>query len=109
ARRRLKAAARVPEKIKIHIDDDTITIELGTEVYRAPANGKPVMVPGSDGDVELRMHVTESALVQRFSTGEGGKDNTFRRAGDKKMRVAVRIHSGKLPKDLEYQLTYTRT
>jgi hypothetical protein len=110
ARKRLKAATRVPERVKIHIDDDAITIELGDQVYKTPADGRPMTVIGSDGEeVELRMRVIENALEQSFNKVDGGKDNTFRRVGARKMRLAVRIHSEKLPKDLKYALTYTRT
>jgi hypothetical protein len=109
ARRRLKAAARVAERVRIDVDDDAITTELDGEVYTAPADGKPIRVADSDGDkVELRMRATKSALEQRFSSDDGGKDNTFRLVGGTKMRLVVRIHSGKLPKDLEYELSYRR-
>jgi hypothetical protein len=108
ARKRLKAAARVHERIRIAVSDDSVTIELGDEKFTAPADGTKVEVIGSEGkEVQLSYRLDGGEITQRFEGEGGGKVNVFRPHGKRKMRVACRIYSDRLPKDLVYKLTYS--
>lgn len=109
ARKALKRANKIPERARISRADDDLTVELDKRVYTAPINGDSVKVKGITGDMlDLSYVVANGRIEQRFVGESGGRTNVLAPRGEKHMRMAVRVYSDKLPKDLLYGLTYRR-
>jgi hypothetical protein len=111
ARRRLAKAAEIPPQLGLSLRGPVLTMQVAQKAYSAPLDGTAVAVVGPSGDsLQLRHSVVGDAkLMQRFDGDDGSRVNTCERLGAERLRVHVAIRSEKLPKDLNYSLTFTKT
>jgi len=108
ARKRLLEANRIPAALKIATQEDLVTIMFDDRSYTATLGGPAVDVVGITGDpLRMTLKMREASLVQRFVGSKGNRTNTMRRSGDE-VRIAVVVESDSLPRDLVYELTFTR-
>lgn len=111
ARDRLVEGNPVPPSIVLQKDaGNEMLVSLAGYRYRAPIGGDPVPATGLDGDpvrYKLDVQPGPEKLEQHFIAAEGMRLDTFERT-DGGVVVQVRVSSEKLPKPLEYRLTYRR-
>lgn len=109
ARGRLAKANPIPSRLTIGRSGDVIAIAFDERRYEAPLDGSQTRVEGITGDM-LRYHVTvsEDRVQQVFVGEEGGRHNAIRRRGRDGLTVHVKVTSGRLPKPLQYQLSFRR-
>lgn len=109
ARGRLSDSNPIPKKITIGRNGEVLAIAFDDRSYEAPLDGSKTRVQGITGDM-LRYHVVvaEKRLDQVFDGDQGGRHNTMRRRGDTGMAMQVKVTSERLPKALEYKLTFRR-
>lgn len=108
-RSRLKKANPIAARLCFERNGDELSVTMDARRYRAPLNGKTVKVKGITGDeLELRLEIGEYLVSQIFRGEEGGRVNAFypTKAGGIEMRV--RVFSERLPRSLEYGLSYRR-
>jgi hypothetical protein len=109
ARGRLKKANRIPARVRIERNAMQLTISLDGRSYTAPINGRSVEVTGITGDkLQMRYRVRGDSIEQIFQGDSGGRVNTYRADSRSRLRLAVRVFSQHLPKDLRYTLSYRR-
>ncbi len=109
ARDRLQESNPVPKKLSIVRDGGTLSVAFDGRKYAAPLDGSSVKVVGVTGDtLDYRVTVDGERLRQHFVGEKGGRTNTMKRRGDKRLKVKVKVSSGSLPKPLEYSLTLER-
>lgn len=107
ARKRLVASNRVPSRVVISQIGDEVTVRFDGRAYVADLGGESRRVRAASGEVSrLRYQLRDGALRQTFRTDEGERTNTFTRQPDGRLTMSVRIHSGKLPADVRYRLTF---
>ncbi|HZO14830.1 MAG TPA: hypothetical protein VFB62_16260 [Polyangiaceae bacterium] len=109
ARKRLREANRIRERVAISRQGDKLTVRLDGETFTAPINGPAVDVVARDGmELKLRYRIAKGRIEQTLQAEEGGRTNHFEVDGKGRLTVRVRIFSEKLPKDVRYRLTYAR-
>jgi len=109
ARKRLREANRIRERVAISRQGDKLTVRLDGETFNAPINGPAVDVVARDGmELKLRYRIAKGRIEQTLQAEEGGRTNHFEVDGKGRLTVRVRIFSEKLPKDVRYRLTYAR-
>jgi hypothetical protein len=109
ARRRLLAASRIPQSLRIARDGDLVKIVFDDRERRSRIGTAPIKVIGSSGDeLDYTVRIEDEALVQRFEGESGGRINTLYRQ-DEVIIVKVTIHSVRLPANVVYKLRYTRS
>ena len=109
ARKRLREANRIRERVAISRSSDKLTIRLDGQPYTATINGPPVDMVAHDGmEVKLSYRIANGRIEQTLQGAEGGRTNHFEVDGKGRLTVQVRVFSEKLPKDVRYRLTYAR-
>lgn len=109
ARKRLREANQIRERVAISRQGDKLTIRLDGQPYTATINGPPVDVVGHDGmELKLRYRLAKGRIEQTLQGKEGGRTAHFQVDGKGRLTMSVRIFSEKLPKDVRYRLTYAR-
>lgn len=109
ARSRLLGATPIPPTVRIATDGSSLTVANDGRIYTAPLDGRSVKATGVTGDpVELRYRIAEGKIVQTCDGDGGGRSNTFELAGER-LVMHVRIYSPRLPKDVQFKLTFART
>ncbi len=108
ARSRLEEATEIHSTLSITATKSFLRVKLGGRAYIAPLNGRPVKAIGLTGtEVTLRYVIRQGSINQRFTAEDGGRDNRLTLKDDH-LIMHVRVYSERLPKDLEYRLTYQR-
>jgi hypothetical protein len=110
ARRRLAESAAIPAGLSLSLKNEMLTVRLPDAAYAAPLDGSRVMVEGPAGDpIALRHQVLGDAkLRQLFDADDGWRVNTCERLENGRLRIHVTIHSPKLPKNLDYAITFAK-
>lgn len=109
ARKRLLRSNPIPAEVSIACADRAVIVSFDGRRYRAPLDGTEVPVMGVLGStLRLSGQVREGALSLRFRGEDGGKQIELAQGHQGDMRMHTRIHSRKLPRDIDYTLTYTR-
>jgi hypothetical protein len=109
ARKRLREGTRIPSRVEISRKGNQLTLTFDGRVYSAPINGGAVEVETVTGDtVELRYRVSGKRIEQHFAGDDGGRVNVMILGDDGNLKMKVRVFSSKLPKDLRFELTYSR-
>ncbi len=108
ARSKLKKANPVIQTISIAQDATTMTVTLDDRVYRAPLDGSKVGVKSILGDdMSMAYLIAPMMLSQLFTGDEKGRTNQFS-ATEAGCTMLVRVFASRLPKDLNYALSYRR-
>lgn len=107
ARDRLRASNEVPSALAIHRIGRRVTVSFDERTYTAELGGPPVTVQGATGDpVRLTYRLQGQRLIQDFRGERGGRVNAFYVDAEGRLRIDVKVHSPKLPKDLLYRLSF---
>jgi hypothetical protein len=106
ARSKLLDGNKIAQRLDIVVEGDAISVAFDGRPFLAGLDGSSKRVVGILGD-ELDYHVEigGTRLRQVFAGDKGGRSNAMRRAGGK-LAVDVKVTSGRLPKPLQYRLTY---
>jgi len=106
ARSKLQEGNKIAERLDITVDGDAISVAFDGRPFVAGLDGSKKRVVGITGD-ELDYHVEigTSKLRQVFKGDKGGRSNSMRHSGNK-IAIDVKVTSGRLPKPLQYWLTY---
>jgi hypothetical protein len=92
------------------LKDEMLTVRLPDAAYAAPLDGSEVTVEGPSGDPLTLRHqvVGDAKLRQLFDAEDGWRVNTCERLEGGRLRIHVTIHSPKLPKNLDYAITFAK-
>jgi hypothetical protein len=107
ARNKLQEGNKIAERLDITMEGDAISVAFDGRPFVAELDGSKKRVTGITGD-ELDYHVEigTSKLRQVFKGDQGGRSNAMRLRGSK-ISIDVKVTSSRLPKPLEYRLTYS--
>jgi hypothetical protein len=107
ARSKLRDGNKIAERLDIAVQGDAIWVAFDGRPFLAALDGSTKRVVGILGD-ELDYHVEIGGthLRQVFAGDRGGRSNAMRRSSGGKLAVDVKVTSGRLPKPLQYRLTY---
>jgi hypothetical protein len=107
ARGRLADANRVAEELILLGGGNTFAVLVDKRAYTGRLDGTAVKVKTVTGDMmDMRFEVGPQ-LAQIFTDEEKGRTNRFELRGEQ-LIMHVRVHASALPRDLLYDLTYTR-
>lgn len=107
ARGRLTDANQVAEELILLGGGNTFAVMVDKRPYTGRLDGTPVKVKTVTGDMmDMRFEVGPQ-LAQIFTDEEKGRTNRFELRGDQ-LIMHVRVHATALPRELLYDLTYTR-
>lgn len=112
ARRRLKAAAKVPQRFEFKtLSEGRLSVRVDSGPARiTKLDGTPIHFDNDEGQ-KIRLHrvVRGSTLVTVGGRGDAAQQNTYRLdSGGRTMNLTITITSDRLPRPLRYQLTYRR-
>ena len=106
ARSKLQEGNKIAERLDITLDGDEISVAFDGRPFVAGLDGSKKRVVGITGDeLDYHVEVGSSKLRQVFKGDKGGRSNAMRRSGNK-IAIDVKVTSSKLPKPLQYRLTY---
>jgi hypothetical protein len=106
ARARLERSTRIIERLGVERAGTRTSITLDGLRYTTLRDDEPVATTAATGEkVLLRHHLDGFVVVQRLDGEQGWRENRYSCRG---LRLEVRIHSPRLPRDLVYRLTYGR-
>lgn len=106
ARDKLRAGNEIAERLEIAVEGDAITVAFDGRPFVAGLDGSPRRVKGILGDeLDYHVEVAGTQLRQVFKGDRGGRSNAIRRQGGK-VAIDVKVTSSRLPKPLQYRLTY---
>jgi hypothetical protein len=106
ARSKLQEGNKIAERLDITLDGDAVSVAFDGRPFVASLDGSKKRVVGITGDeLDYHVEVGASKLRQVFKGDKGGRSNAMRRSG-KKIAIDVKVTSSKLPKPLQYRLTY---
>jgi hypothetical protein len=109
ARRRLRENTEPYERIRIEVGSRAVTMITDVQ-WTTPVDGSPRRLRDAEGDTyRVSTHFDDDRLVQTVRDDSLRNVNTFRLSeGGRRMRMHVHIEHDRLPRDVEYHLTYRR-
>jgi hypothetical protein len=111
ARTRLEESNPATDRVEIRVTSSLIKIDhVGFRSLTAPASGMAIPWKSGHGDrVKVTHKIVAGKLVQRLVGDDGGRENTYVLGGDgQKLAIRTRIWSKRLPKEVQYTLSYAR-
>ena len=106
ARDKLRAGNEIAERLEITVDGDVVSVSFDGRPFVAALDGSKKRVTGILGDqLDYHVEIGGAHLRQVFTGDRGGRSNSIRRAGGK-VAIDVKVTSSRLPKPLQYRLTY---
>ncbi len=109
ARQRLTKVNQIPKTLTISRDGDELTITRDAFGHTANLDGTVVQAKNPWGDpIEYHIELDARRFEEVIAGEGGGRTNTFRRAGEDRITMNVRITSPRLPAPLEYPVTFAK-
>ncbi|MFO0548074.1 MAG: hypothetical protein U0271_06785 [Polyangiaceae bacterium] len=107
AKDRLMKAVVVPTSLVLTAEADVFTIREDEHPYAAKLDGTPIRVEMRSGDTMDLHYVFGEKLEQLFVNDAGTRTHTYE-LKDGKLSMHVHITSPKLPREIQYDLTFER-
>lgn len=111
ARRVLREEMQPDSRIKIDVDDNTVTIHSGDNPpLKAPADGTTIEHENEDGDIiDITATVDDTTMTVHSELADGYHQTTYRLQPDGwKLDVDIELDVEDLPKPVSYSLVYER-
>ncbi len=109
ARKRLEAANKIIQRLRINSVKNTVTVGLDNYVVTAPLDGSAVAVTSPSGEkVNASFSLGRASLIQELAQSKGKRENTFRFNKSGELVMQVRETSPQLSTPVTYSLTYKR-
>jgi hypothetical protein len=111
ARGRLRERSAVWERIVIRCTGGAIDITVPQRpLFHSPETGASIQWRGPDGQMYLlKQRFVANGILQEVGNIDGSRSNTYTTTADgRTLTLTVRIVSGRLPRPIQYALSYRR-